>query len=1117
MKFVVLLIFIVLSFSQEKQIPYRPKSLVVNGEVHANNTKNIVSNNGWLFWGGGASGLVVPSPVFSNNTGNFATVFASGIWIVGTINGEKRAAIANYSTDFIGGDWDEYMLESEEFGIDNPKYKIYYYYKEEHIDYLEELLEQNDTTTNKKVYEFALAELEKAQLAKIEWPEAVKQGAPLIPPGDVAAFCIYHDADDAQRQAAGSNGSKTPMNLQIRQLVYSYKSDNAVNNTIFIKYDLINKNKVPITDMFSSFMADTDIGWFNDDLIGSDYNLKIAYAYNGDPNDAQYTDVLGIVPPAVGYNFVQGAIVNDANSSIVARGGEFKHYSKITNNNPITGNDIVIHGKDILLATGMSYHTNTGPRNAHEYYNSANNWFYHGSISPYLQDAIALGLVDTTDNIPDEYFLFNGDPESQTGWLNPWAPMDMYFIFNMEPYDLGVSNGLENLDDPGFTTFTLAVTNSFGANNLNSVTRLKFDTKVVNAAYQNAFQYPNPQIGPEITAYEKDQEIALVWKDGNDDELNYSTESFMGFSYRFQGYQIVEFGVDDEEEIHFTFDLVDGLRKISNKEINTDNGSIILVEKADGKDSGIPYNASISRSLISGDTLLNNNSYSFGIRAYYYNPNPKDEATFAIYSDWSKVSLKPHREELGTEIKSSFNDTLAVDYSLAGDSDGLVFVNVIDPYKVTADDYTIRFDTLKMEKYHLGYIQNDTLPVGFFGWYLEKNGEKVTEIYPEGKTGIEYNYDLYLDGLRIAVTSPIADWKDFYVSRNANGPIDGFAGASADYNGFPGMGRTNIENQQSNGSTWFLTTGGNGERVAYSSFIHRSMRRGWDDVIPFDFEVRFNDDTNNYAYARYGGVVDIFSVPFELWNASLNVRMVPAIIDWEDDGQFNLRALDHEISGGTNDPQTDYVYWYLPTDMRAGESGYQAAFANGLATRVSDVDANTGHEVIARLVFVNWNGGDAEDATFPANIDAVMPESGTTFVLESNKINTLNTVFKFNGPGKPVLNDPKLAEKQFKKAVTVFPNPYYGFNPQQSSFEDRFITFANLPVIENSDKVKIDIFTLNGDIVNKMKYTGQSTEFRWDLRNSSGKEINNGLYIASLTYRGQNVIKKILIFKSKKR
>lgn len=236
----------------------RKKALITNGELHANNVKGLIANNGWLFWGGGASGFVIPSPVFSNNTGNFATVFASGLWLSGTVNGEFRSAVAVYSTDFYPGLWDEYTQDPVTYNQQNQKYRVYYKYSQEHIDYLTQLYAADDATSDQRVKGFAESELQKANDENALWPQAVLQGAAENPPGDVVAFTVYHDADVPTREENGV--SELPMNVQVRMTAFAFRASNAINNSVFINMEFINKNAVAIENLFATVWSDPDVG-----------------------------------------------------------------------------------------------------------------------------------------------------------------------------------------------------------------------------------------------------------------------------------------------------------------------------------------------------------------------------------------------------------------------------------------------------------------------------------------------------------------------------------------------------------------------------------------------------------------------------------------------------------------------------------------------------------------------------------------------------------------------------------------------------------------------------------------------------------------------------------------
>jgi hypothetical protein len=93
-----------------------------------------------------------------------------------------------------------------------------------------------------------------------------------------------------------------------------------------------------------------------------------------------------------------------------------------------------------------------------------------------------------------------------------------------------------------------------------------------------------------------------------------------------------------------------------------------------------------------------------------------------------------------------------------------------------------------------------------------------------------------------------------------------------------------------------------------------------------------------------------------------------------------------------------------------------------------------------------------------------------------------------------IVNNRQLAEADVER-VNVYPNPYYAFNPGESSRFDRFVTFSHLP-----EKVTIRIFTISGVQVRKLteddktETTGQF--LKWDLRNESDLPVASGLYVA---------------------
>jgi len=275
--------------------------------------------------------------------------------------------------------------------------------------------------------------------------------------------------------------------------------------------------------------------------------------------------------------------------------------------------------------------------------------------------------------------------------------------------------------------------------------------------------------------------------------------------------------------------------------------------------------------------------------------------------------------------------------------------------------------------------------------------------------------------------------QSFQVVANAAGPLNPPAmGAIAiGNNGFPlvgGADRPANGQQASNASLWGIHTGRSSsanQSGSWKTFVLRAMRNGWDDVFPYDFEVRFTESchaawktsiesgitrqTNPiaegcYAYDRFGDGWSLYSVPFEVWRIGINtpdddsddVRLIVVGLDWREDG-WGIDHDDHPVSEGDDDPQTDWNYWYLPNDLTPGQSGYDS-WLNGVISNYgsgnADWSVKHGPETFARIVFVSLDGGSVADRARPYG-PLAMPEAGTVFRINTNK------------PVAPVLSAPR--------------------------------------------------------------------------------------------------------------
>jgi hypothetical protein len=306
---------------------------------------------------------------------------------------------------------------------------------------------------------------------------------------------------------------------------------------------------------------------------------------------------------------------------------------------------------------------------------------------------------------------------------------------------------------------------------------------------------------------------------------------------------------------------------------------------------------------------------------------------------------------------------------------------------------------------------------------------------------------------------------------------------------------------QVNGGFFFITAGGPtiGD---HDAAIGRWSRDGarWPLLIPNNYEIRFTEAGGQaWMYFSTENVVD---VPFEIWylgsnldNPDDDIRMVPWIYDDNENDIFDFK-LDHEASGGDNDPYSDWIYFMMPENAAPGEAAYEAAIARSQPGASGDLET----EHLARVVIMNWNQNQGDGG------ENEMPEVGTTFRIRMTIPNAAGVdEFTFTAPEASI--DNSLAKNEIE-SVNVFPNPYYAVNSEEINKYNRFVTFTHLP-----QKAKVRLFDLAGTLVKVIEKDSPQQYLRWDLANERGFPVASGLYIAyiELPELGETKILKLAI------
>ncbi len=882
---------------------------------------------------------------------------------------------------------------------------------------------------------------------------------------------IWFVANDLDAAATVFLYGTNPIGIEMQATMWAYAQTGALGNMFFRKYKLINKSTTAFDSMYVSMWSDVDLGNATDDFAGCDTTLSLGYCYNANASDDTYKP---LPPPAVGFDFFQGPILSgiagqDRNKNGVDDAQDFG----------IFNGKVVGPGKINLPMTAFYYFargdasvvdpTQGVPQGSTQFYN-----FFQGKIG-----LTGAPFVDPNTLQPTP-FVLTGDPQLRSGWIDGQ-------LIPAGDRRIGSASGPFQMA-PGDTQEVVVAEICAGAipgtDRLSAIGLLKFYDQQAQLAYDNFFDLPVAPPAPGVNAVTLDKQIILDW--GEDQSKVKATETANIKGYKFQGYNVYQLpsasaDVTQGKRIA-TFDVVDGIGKIEDFFFDANTGVVAKGVRQFGNDTGIKRFLSIKNDELKGGTpLINGIRYYYAVTSYSYNPDPQAVPN-NLENPLAIITVVPASLNPGVVLGAAFQDTLAYN-RIAGSSDGAVYPMVVDPTQLTGLSYTVKFDTL---------------PGKAVIWHLDRS-DGVRLLSNQTNQAAD-DLSPIVDGIQVKVKGAPNNFKLFSVVRNASGPLANPQAGSFHFAGFPtpnDLDPVAGQQQSTNNSRWGIHTADNGTRDSYAAFLDRTSRAGasWANIIPSDYELRFTA-AGGWGYDAFNTGTLSFPVPFELWNIGVNTpddpsddyRMVPWLLDDDGSGTFNMGrpgtkgsgTYDHTVSGGENDPYTDWIYWARPENTTPGQAGYLAAETEMIA---QTYDGHNDVEVMARMVLVAWNGG--VDSPYVANL----PETGTVFRITTTKPNVpFKDSFTFTAPSPTQSVD--LAQKDVEK-INVFPNPYYGANSEELNKYNRFVTFSHLPA-----KATIRIFNLAGVMVRTIDKNSTSQFERWDLANDSGLPVASGLYIA---------------------
>jgi len=441
---------------------------------------NYFSNNGSIvdYSVTGNAGLEWPKG------SGLTTVFQSGIWIAGLVDGQIRSAVAEYTSEYQPGNV-SYNPDAQnpEAGIPNDpniaRFKIYTINKGDSPDpskvnynpdyanwpvadgapahdgeYFTDSNENGIYDSGEEFEDFDLDGVYDAPDGQI----VEGQDPPLLL-GDQTHWCIYNDLNPSDHFFA------SPIGIEVRTTIFGLDRSDELGNVMFLKWLIINKGGNTIDSTYISMWSDPDIGEAFDDYVGCDTTLNVGYCYNRFAVDSVY----GTTPPCVGYDLIQGPII------------------------PSTGDTALVSGRRI------PDHRNLSMTSFAKF--SSGSYIYDNpgdaqQIFNYMKGKNRWGESWITPDSEVTMYLYPGDPVTGTGYIeNDDRVSDRNFLMTSGPFTLeswSDANGdsIPQVGEPGVQEIVGAIIIAAGTNNLDAINQMKDAAKITHCYYLDNIKHP---------------------------------------------------------------------------------------------------------------------------------------------------------------------------------------------------------------------------------------------------------------------------------------------------------------------------------------------------------------------------------------------------------------------------------------------------------------------------------------------------------------------------------------------------------------------------------------------------------------------------------------------------
>ena len=296
--------------------------------------------------------------------------------------------------------------------------------------------------------------------------------------------------NDGVPKESRSRFSVEPQGIEIRVTIFTSGNglSESFDNTIFFRYEIENRSQTEnvLKDVYFSFAQDTDIGDYNDDLVGTYIEGKSGYVYN-DGEDEDFgnapASLIALLEGPVKY--WKGKSFEDINNNNVYDEGidtaldtAFVKSGEILGEVSFPG--AVNLGLHSVMENTRHYFPTRIPDNQFELRNLQDGGHHASSGDSLFISSWTHGngdMLGADSNLFPFKFMYWGDPETQNGWLDS-TPQDQRMMVTTGKFDL-------HFGEP--KTILGAMIVARGETSVKSVTMAKEFVNVIRESYNNNF------------------------------------------------------------------------------------------------------------------------------------------------------------------------------------------------------------------------------------------------------------------------------------------------------------------------------------------------------------------------------------------------------------------------------------------------------------------------------------------------------------------------------------------------------------------------------------------------------------------------------------------------------